>query len=140
MFSVAAHAYPTFCRSTGVGWSLAVARFGGIVSSFAGAAFFAMGMRPRHFFFFIAGMQKLTFISVVALRRHSSDSTRNIKMNNKQVALAVVPGAHGGGCASPEAPAQLTEARVTEQSSAHYRAVAAERRVAWRIRSATARG
>jgi AAHS family 4-hydroxybenzoate transporter-like MFS transporter len=70
MFSVAAHAYPTFCRSTGVGWSLAVARFGGIVSSFAGAGFFAMGMRPRHFFFFIAGMLALTFISVVALRRH----------------------------------------------------------------------
>lgn len=70
MFSVAAHAYPTFCRSTGVGWSLAVARFGGIVSSFAGAAFFAMGMRPRHFFFFIAGVLTLTFISVVAFRRH----------------------------------------------------------------------
>ena len=70
MFSVTAHAYPTFCRSTGVGWSLAVARFGGIVSSFAGAAFFAMGMRPRHFFFFIAGMLTLTFISVVAFRRH----------------------------------------------------------------------
>lgn len=70
MYSVAAHAYPTFCRSTGVGWSLAVARFGGIVSSFAGAAFFAMGLRPRDFFFFIAGMLALTFISVVALRRH----------------------------------------------------------------------
>jgi AAHS family 4-hydroxybenzoate transporter-like MFS transporter len=76
MFSVAAHAYPTFCRSTGVGWSLAVARFGGIVSSFAGAAFFAMGMRPRHFFFFIAGMLALTFISVVALRRHIPPTQR----------------------------------------------------------------
>lgn len=70
MFSVAAHAYPTSCRSTGVGWSLAIARFGGIVSSFAGAAFFAMGMQPRDFFFFIAGMLAVTFISVVALRRH----------------------------------------------------------------------
>lgn len=70
MFSVAAHAYPTFCRSTGVGWSLAVARFGGIVSSFAGAAFFALGMKPRDFFFFIAAMLVLTFLSVIALRRH----------------------------------------------------------------------
>lgn len=70
MFSVAANAYPTFCRSTGVGWGLAVARFGGIVSSFAGAAFFALGMKPREFFFFIAGMLVLTFIGVIALRRH----------------------------------------------------------------------
>lgn len=70
MFSVAAHAYPTFCRSTGVGWGLAVARFGGIVSSFAGAAFFALGMKPRDFFFFIAGMLVLTFLSVIVLRRH----------------------------------------------------------------------
>ena len=70
MFAVAAHAYPTFCRSTGIGWSLAVARFGGIVSSFAGAAFFALGMQARDFFFFIAGVLTLTFISVIALRRH----------------------------------------------------------------------
>lgn len=70
MYSVAAHAYPTFCRSTGVGWSLAVARFGGIVSSFAGSAFFALGMMARDFFFFIAGMLAVTFLSVAALRRH----------------------------------------------------------------------
>jgi AAHS family 4-hydroxybenzoate transporter-like MFS transporter len=70
MFSVAANAYPTFCRSTGVGWGLAVARFGGIVSSFAGGAFFALGMQPRHFFFFIAGMLVLTLLSVILLRRH----------------------------------------------------------------------
>ena len=70
MFSVTAHAYPTFCRSTGVGWALAVARFGGIVSSFAGAAFFAMGMQPRNFFFFIAAVLVLTLLSVIALRRH----------------------------------------------------------------------
>jgi MFS transporter, AAHS family, 4-hydroxybenzoate transporter len=78
MYAVAAHAYPMFCRSTGVGWSLAVARFGGIVSSFAGAAFFAMGMRPRHFFFFIAGMLALTFISVIVLRRHIPATQRGI--------------------------------------------------------------
>jgi MFS transporter, AAHS family, 4-hydroxybenzoate transporter len=76
MYAVAAHAYPTFCRSTGVGWSLAVARFGGIVSSFAGAAFFAMGMQPRDFFFFIAGMLALTFVSVIVLRRHIPASQR----------------------------------------------------------------
>jgi len=70
MFSVAANVYPTPCRSTGVGWSLAVARFGGIVSSFAGAAFFSMGMQPRQFFLFIAGMLAVTFVGVTVLRRH----------------------------------------------------------------------
>lgn len=70
MFSVAAYVYPTRCRSTGVGWSLAVARFGGIVSSFAGAAFFSLGMRPQQFFFFIAGTLTLTFVGVAVLRRH----------------------------------------------------------------------
>jgi AAHS family 4-hydroxybenzoate transporter-like MFS transporter len=72
MFSVAANVYPTHCRSTGVGWSLAVARFGGIVSSFAGAAFFSMGMRPQQFFLFIAGTLAVTFIGVTVLRRHIS--------------------------------------------------------------------
>ncbi len=70
MFSVAANAYPTFCRSTGVGWSLAVARFGGIVSAFAGAGFFAMGFAARDFFLVIAGVLAITFIGVIILRRH----------------------------------------------------------------------
>jgi AAHS family 4-hydroxybenzoate transporter-like MFS transporter len=70
MFSVTAHAYPTFCRATGVGWALAVARFGGILSSFAGAAFFASGMQPRNFFFAVATVLTLTLMSVICLRRH----------------------------------------------------------------------
>jgi hypothetical protein len=70
MFSVAAHAYPTFCRSTGVGWSLAIARFGGIVSSFAGAAFFAVGLMAREFFFIVGGMLAVAFLGVVTLPRH----------------------------------------------------------------------
>jgi AAHS family 4-hydroxybenzoate transporter-like MFS transporter len=70
MFSVAANAYPTFCRSTGVGWSLAVARFGGIVSAFAGASFFALGFAARDFFLVIAGVLAITFIGVILLRRH----------------------------------------------------------------------
>lgn len=72
MFSVAANVYPTQCRSTGVGWSLAFARFGGIVSSFAGAAFFSMGMQPQQFFLFIAGTLAVTLVGVAVLRRHIS--------------------------------------------------------------------
>ena len=76
MFSVAAHAYPTFCRSTGVGWSLAIARFGGILSAFAGASFFALGLTDRNFFLVIASMLAFALLGVLALRRHIPATTR----------------------------------------------------------------
>lgn len=72
MFLVAANVYPTYCRSTGVGWSLALARFGGIVSAFAGASFFAAGLMTRDFFFVIAAVLAVAFLGVLALRRHIS--------------------------------------------------------------------
>lgn len=72
MISVAANLYPTSCRSTGVGWSLAVARFGGIVSAFAGASFFALGLMARDFFFVIAAMLTVALLGVLALRQHIS--------------------------------------------------------------------
>jgi AAHS family 4-hydroxybenzoate transporter-like MFS transporter len=70
MFSVAAHVYPTYCRSTGIGWALAIARFGGILSAFAGASFFALGLTTRNFFFAIAGVLTVTMLGVLALRKH----------------------------------------------------------------------
>jgi AAHS family 4-hydroxybenzoate transporter-like MFS transporter len=70
MLSVAANVYPTYCRSTGVGWALAVARFGGILSAFTGASFFALGLTARGFFFAIAGVLTLTMLGVLALRKH----------------------------------------------------------------------
>lgn len=70
MFAVAANAYPTYCRSTGVGWGLGIARFGGIFSAFAGAGFFALGFAPRDFFFVIAGVLAITLVGVITLRRH----------------------------------------------------------------------
>lgn len=76
MFSVAAHVYPTAVRSTGVGWALAVARFGGIVSSFVGAGLFAFGLQSRGFFLFVGGTLVLTFLSVIALGRHIPAESR----------------------------------------------------------------
>jgi hypothetical protein len=70
MFAVAAHVYPTFCRSTGIGWSLAVARFGGIISSFVGASFFAFGLMARDFFYVIAAVLAVAFLGVLLLRGH----------------------------------------------------------------------
>ena len=76
MFAVAAHVYPTFCRSTGIGWSLAVARFGGIISSFVGASFFAFGLMARDFFFAIAAVLSVAFLGVLILQRHIPASRR----------------------------------------------------------------
>ena len=76
MFAVAAYVYPTFCRSTGIGWSLAVARFGGIISSFVGASFFAFGLMARDFFFAIAAVLSVAFLGVLILHRHIPASRR----------------------------------------------------------------
>jgi AAHS family 4-hydroxybenzoate transporter-like MFS transporter len=70
MFAVAAYVYPTFCRSTGIGWSLAVARFGGIISSFVGASFFALGLMARDFFYVIGAVLSVAFLGVLLLRGH----------------------------------------------------------------------
>jgi AAHS family 4-hydroxybenzoate transporter-like MFS transporter len=77
MYSVAAHVYPTACRSTGVGWSLGIARLGGILSSFGGAVFFARGLGAEDFFTSIAGVMVVTLTAVLALRRHMPKSNEN---------------------------------------------------------------
>ncbi len=77
MYSVAAHVYPTACRSTGVGWSLGIARFGGILSSFGGAVLFARGLGAEEFFTSIAGVLVVTLAAVLALRHHMPKSDGN---------------------------------------------------------------
>jgi AAHS family 4-hydroxybenzoate transporter-like MFS transporter len=70
MYSVAAHAYPTTSRSTGVGWASSFARFGGILSTFAGSILLAMGQGMRPFFVGVALVLVLTLLGVILLRRH----------------------------------------------------------------------
>lgn len=70
MYSVAAHAYPTRMRVSGLGWAQGIARLGGIVSSVAGSLLLALGDGVAPFFFGIAAILLLTFIGVFALARH----------------------------------------------------------------------
>jgi AAHS family 4-hydroxybenzoate transporter-like MFS transporter len=70
MYSVAAHVYPTSCRSTGVGWALGFARLGGILSSFAGAALFSIGFGGAALFTGIAAMLVVTTIGILLVQRH----------------------------------------------------------------------
>jgi AAHS family 4-hydroxybenzoate transporter-like MFS transporter len=70
MYSVAAHIYPTVSRASGLGWALGIARFGGILSSFAGSILLALGDGTRSFFTGMAAVLLLTLTGVLLLKRH----------------------------------------------------------------------
>jgi AAHS family 4-hydroxybenzoate transporter-like MFS transporter len=70
LYALAAYAYPTSCRASGVGAAVGVGRIGGIVSSFAGAAALAIGNGVTTFFVAICGVLTITTISVAFVTRH----------------------------------------------------------------------
>lgn len=69
MYSVAAYIYPTSCRASGLGWALGMARFGGILSSFAGSVLLGFGGGAASFFTGIAAVLLLTLGGIVLLKR-----------------------------------------------------------------------
>lgn len=69
MYAVAAHLYPTECRSSGVGWALGVGRLGGILSSLVGGMLLATG-GTCGFFFGVAAVVVVALIGTLALSRH----------------------------------------------------------------------
>jgi len=70
MYTVAASAYPTQLRATGVGWALGTARLGGVLSAFAGSVVQMLGSGLKPFFTGIAVVILATFTGVLLLRRH----------------------------------------------------------------------
>jgi MFS transporter, AAHS family, 4-hydroxybenzoate transporter len=71
MYTVAASAYPTQLRATGVGWALGTARLGGVLSAFAGSVVQVLGgsgLKP--FFTSIAVVIVATFAGIALLKRH----------------------------------------------------------------------
>lgn len=70
MYSVAAYIYPTTCRASALGWALGIARFGGILSSFAGSILLGFGGGAARFFGGIAAVLLLTLLGVAILRAH----------------------------------------------------------------------
>jgi AAHS family 4-hydroxybenzoate transporter-like MFS transporter len=70
MYTVAASAYPTQLRATGVGWALGTARLGGVLSAFAGSVVQMLGSGLKPFFTGIAVVILATFAGLVLLRRH----------------------------------------------------------------------
>ena len=70
MYTVAASAYPTQLRATGVGWATGTARLGGVLSAFAGSVVQVLGSGLKPFFTGIAVVILATFTGLVLLRRH----------------------------------------------------------------------
>jgi MFS transporter, AAHS family, 4-hydroxybenzoate transporter len=70
MYAVVAAAYPTDCRSTGVGWAVGTGRLGGIVSAFLGTAVLGLGWHADAFFAIVAGVMILAAAGLLLLRRH----------------------------------------------------------------------
>ena len=70
MYMVALSAYPTQLRATGVGWALGTARFGGVLSAFAGSVVQALGSGLKPFFTSIALVVVVTFTGIALLRCH----------------------------------------------------------------------
>lgn len=70
MYSVASHVYPTIIRATGVGWSLGVARLGGILSSVTGGVLLSFAHGTQSFFFGVAAVLTVTVAGVLLVRTH----------------------------------------------------------------------
>ena len=70
MYTVAASAYPTQLRATGVGWAVGMSRLGGVLSAFAGSVVQTLGDGLRPFFSGIAIVILATFTGIALLRRH----------------------------------------------------------------------
>jgi len=69
MYALAAHAYPTVIRATGVGTAVAFGRVGGVVSPYAGSWALEAG-GPAKLFVLIASTMSVVFIALASVRHH----------------------------------------------------------------------
>lgn len=70
LYAVAAHAYPTDIRASGVGCASAVARVGGVLSSAVGSSYFAFGLPAAQFFYILAVFIAATAACFFWIPRH----------------------------------------------------------------------
>jgi len=68
LYAVAAHVFPTECRSSGVGFSLGAGRTGGIAASLGGGLLLTL-TGAAGFFAFIAGALLIATVAVLLVRR-----------------------------------------------------------------------
>ena len=75
MYTLAAHAYPSFARATGVGAAAGVGRIGAVVSSYTGVLSLQLA-GASGYFVVIAGAIGLSLISIVLVRNQIPSSAR----------------------------------------------------------------
>jgi MFS transporter, AAHS family, 4-hydroxybenzoate transporter len=73
LYTLAAHVFPTECRTSGIGWVLGVGRAGGVVSSLGGGVLLTL-TGAGGFFGCIAAVLLFTFGSVLTVRRQITAS------------------------------------------------------------------
>lgn len=69
IYTIAAHAYPSFIRATGVGAAAAFGRIGAVLSSYTGVMSLDIA-GPTGFFFVIAAMLAICFVAGTMIRNH----------------------------------------------------------------------
>jgi AAHS family 4-hydroxybenzoate transporter-like MFS transporter len=79
LFSLAALAYPTSMRASGVGAALAIGRLGAVGSSFLGSA--AIGYGPAGFFLMIAAAMAVSACGVMLVVRHTGSASERARAN-----------------------------------------------------------
>jgi MFS transporter, AAHS family, 4-hydroxybenzoate transporter len=72
LYALAASAYPTSLRATGIGWAASVGRIGAIVSTYGGGALLTVRAGPSLFFLSVSVLLIMTAVGVCVVDRHST--------------------------------------------------------------------
>ena len=80
LYALAASAYPTHCRATGIGWSASVGRIGAIMSAYGGGAVLALGSGPSTFFMSLSILLGIAMIGVLIVDRHTGRLVNTIDL------------------------------------------------------------
>jgi AAHS family 4-hydroxybenzoate transporter-like MFS transporter len=76
LYSLAASAYPTTCRSAGIGVVAGIGRLGSIASAFLGGAILSLPAGQAVFFVVVAGVLILAVVGVLVVNRHAAPARR----------------------------------------------------------------
>lgn len=71
LYALAAHAYPTHFRATGIGVAGSIGRVGGMASSFTGGTVLALASGPSVFFAIVGALLVASGLGILIIDRHS---------------------------------------------------------------------
>ncbi len=71
LIALAALTYPTFMRSTGIGWALGISRFGSASGPLTVGILVGAGWRPSAIFFLLAAIVLIVSVVLLAMGAHA---------------------------------------------------------------------